>query len=272
MSLRNKSHRIYLLFIFICLFISQVQASQQSDIDVIGLKLGMSQEQVVSALKKHNKDFNIRPTEHKAQRSGSKMDPLMAWREAAKASSFSNEVSPDKIPDHLISMSANTNGSGGNTKESLQIEFSKPPLNNVVKHISRRVGLGPNGTLKTTILTALTKKYGAPTNKGWQVLVWNYTNNDNSTVPEKCNTEIELSIKRNKYWQGVGNTADCGLVLTVEINENSSGIVHMLSSVLVDYSALRREKLSVEQLRIQTLEEQKEQNKNNAKKNSAPKL
>jgi hypothetical protein len=256
--------------------VTETTASQSSDIDIIGLKLGMTQDQVIAALKKHNKDFDISTSEKKSQKSGPESDLVAEFRQSTAAlncigAEERGELCGDQIPDHVISVNASIK-SMGVAKETLAIEYFTPPSKNVVKRISRRIGLGSNGTLKTTVLTAITKKYGPPTNKGWQVLVWNFTNNDDSTISKKCNAEIDGSIKRNKYWQGIGNTADCGLVLTMEVNANNSGVVHQMSSVLVDYSVLRRDKLELEKFRVQKLKEREEKNKNNASKNSAPTL
>jgi hypothetical protein len=257
--------------------VTETTASQSSDIDIIGLKLGMTQDQVIAALKKHNKDFDIRTSEKKSQKSGPESDLVAELRQSTAAlncigAEERGELCGDQIPDHVISVNASIK-SMGIAKETLAIEYSTPPSKNVVKRISRRIGLGSNGTLKTTVLTALTKKYGPPTNKGLHELVWNFTNNDDSAISEKCNAEIERGFKRGLVdLYNLVNLADCGLVLMMKVIADDSGVVHQMSSVLVNYSVLRRDKLELEKFRIQKLKEREEKNKNNASKNSAPTL
>lgn len=244
---------------------TETTASQHSDIDIIGLKLGMTQEQAVAVLKTHNKDFHIVFDKFEILKPDAN-DPMSGWRTSAQSSN----LSPVErlLPNYLKGIHASVSGKN---REFITITFSEPPSSNVVKYIKRTSHFDPSAKpSKDIVLGALTKKYGTPTNEGKRILAWDYSSSDDSTMEEKCSSAIEFAIvKRNSL--DIPQNTDCGLILTMKINSDNV-IASGLEAVMVDYSEVERQKLATEAYHARLLKERDEQRIKDGNQNSAPTL
>jgi len=266
MNLRSPA-RITLLAIFTLSFILLVQFSATSKamdkqhVDIIGIKLGMSQDQVVSALKAHNKDVRVTFEKFEIIKPDP-LDPMSAWRASAQASNL-GRTGMLLFPNYLKAIHASLSGINS---ESVTIIFSVPPATNVVRNIKRTNRFSQSMMpSKDNVIGALKQKYGTPTHQGKQVLAWNYSENDNIELKQKCLAAIEYSVVERDALD-IPSNAGCGLVLTVKIQGDdlvSSG----LSAALVDYSEVERQKIATEDYRIQLLKKSDEQRKQKADKN-----
>ncbi len=240
---------------------AQTSASQLSKVDIAGLKLGMSQEQAVAALKAHNKELHIAYEKFEIVKPDDN-DPMSAWRASAQASNLSPVE--HLLPDYLKAIHASVSG---NSSESITLEFAEPPSANVVKYIVRTNRFDPSARpSKDNVLAALTKKYGVTTNKGKRVLAWNYSSDDNSVIKEKCTTAIEYAVVQRDSLDMRGN-AHCGLVLTVKISSDDV-IAFGLDAVLANYSETERQRLATEDYHVQLLQERDARRKKDGDQNS----
>jgi|GEM_PF-3507059 len=133
--------------------------------DVVGLKLGMTPEQIISALKARNKDFKIKIDRH-----------------------LKNKSPDDGLRDfeYVVSLTARSpNG------ENFVVSFSAPPNENFSTYIRRGVSFDENNRpLLKNVIAGLTKKYGPVTNqifsKKWLYRMNGELVDKNSKIPRSC--------------------------------------------------------------------------------------
>ena len=221
---------------------------RKHDFDIVGLKLGMTSDQVVKALNSHNKDVQIQYTrfEHK---------PVPA--------AIAHLVSPN-LPEHLQMIFASVNGNA----ESITIEFAEPPSDNVVRRIERMNKFDRNAMPSTdNVTSALKNKYGPPTDAEEWALAWNYSKSPDANRRKHCIASVKGAAKSKKSVQ-----ADCGLALTALMGRADDDVVGWMQTLLVDYQELDRQTLATNNLRTEMSNQRSQQNQQNANQNSAPKL
>lgn len=259
MNLRNISRRISLAPLLFCFFIPQVQAGffgeaannddtssavanaqfitvaeitsgQHSDVDIIELKLGMSQEQVIAALKKHNKDFDITFSEFKVTPNQRKQGV--------------------DLPDHVTAINAAVGDARTAPYETVVIGFSSPPAKNTVNQIVRSERFAQD-TETDTIVSALKEKYGTPTPKNG-LLLWDYSAKGNKNG--MCHMFPTMGNQGN-FYDPVCNGME--LIATVDTRQKT---LRGLTTVLIDHGEIKRQILATNDYRTQL-------RKNAAKKN-----
>ncbi len=222
--------------------VTETTASQSSDVDIIGLKLGMTQDQVIAALKKHNKDFDITFSESKVT---------------------SNERKQDAhLPDHLLAIDARMADIHSRPNETIIIRFSRPPSNNTVNEIVRSVSFAQD-ILTDTVVSALKEKYGTPTPKP-RMLVWDFSANSNKN--SNCHMMAYMGNQDRFY-----KTACSGMELIAIIN-TSNEILGGLQTALIDHGEIKRQFLATNNYRAQLIEERRQEELKKASQGSAPTL
>jgi hypothetical protein len=285
MNLRNKSRQSFLASIFIFTFIFLVHAgmtedgtanvqsasmtdittSKYSDIDIIGLKLGMTQEQAIAVLKKHNKKIHISLDKFEVLKPDSD-DPMVNWRATSQASRLSPEQK--LLPNYLKVINASISGV---KQESITIMFAEPPANNVVKYIKRINKFDRNAMpSKRIVVDAVTKKYGSPIASGRR-LIWSEAGVGKSGVKEECTSAIQVAVKRSGSGPMVNVGSNCGVVLDVEVHSNDK-VAHGMNTVLMDYTEINRQKLATENYMEQLKEQIRHEKLKKASQSSAPVL
>jgi NACalpha-BTF3-like transcription factor len=217
-------------------------ANQHSDIDIIGLKLGMTLDQVIAALKTHNKDLKVRIQEFK------------------KTSNERKQAA--HLPDHVRSIDARI-GSTRPPYDIITVKFSSPPSNNVVNKIERSVAFAPD-ILTDTLVSALKEKYGPPTSKR-DPLIWDYTKSDKKA-------ECMVMLRKGKSPHHVFPTNTCvELVLSSNVTTLKETLSE-LRTVLIDHEEIKRQNLATNSYRSQLMEERRQAHLKKASQKSAPKL
>jgi hypothetical protein len=122
-------------------------------LDVVGIKLGMTPQQAVAAIKAHNANLKI--------------DVVHARLEHPTATPGTFE----KVPLWIFAHSPQQ----GYGAENIGLEFTTPPNPPLVAKVGRYVSF-PNGqpVLQTTLVDALDKKYGAENSADGQLRLWVY--------------------------------------------------------------------------------------------------
>ena len=222
--------------------VTETAVSQHSDVDIIGLKLGMTQDQVVAALKKHNKDFDITFSESKVTANERKQDA--------------------HLPDHLQVIEARMGNIHTRPNETIIVRFSSPPSNNTVNEIVREVTFSQD-TLSDTVVTALKEKYGTPTPKQG-MLLWGFSiNNEGSVCPHMM-----------PYFghQGHYHQSDCSGIELIAMVNTSQEISRGLTTVLIDHGEIKRQYLASHEYVAQLREERRQEKIKKASQGSAPTL
>lgn len=219
--------------------VAETTTSQHSEIDIVGLKLGMTQNQVIAALKKHNKDLDIKIREFKRTSAQRKQGAY--------------------LPDHVQGIVAKI---GLNRPyDRITIWFSVPPSNNAVNKIDRWVAFAED-ILTDTVVTALKEKYGTPTSERGSLL-WDYTKGDK----EKC---LLILSGGNKFH--THQTTDC---VELELSSNVNTLKETLgdlNTVLINHEEIKRQILATNDYRAQLKEERRQEELKKASQVSAPTL
>lgn len=208
-----------------------------SDIDIIGLKLGMTQDQVIAALKKHNKDVDITFNEFKVTPSARKQNA--------------------EIPDHLQAIDARIGDIRTSPNETIIIRFSGPPANNTVNEIVRSV-IFAEDILTDTVVNALKEKYGAPTQKSGMLLFGGAANDS------MCHMMAYIGHQDHYYKSGCS-----GMELIAMINTNQETLGG-LKTVLIDHGEIKRQILATNNYRAQLREERRQEELKKASQKAAP--
>lgn len=259
MNLRNKSRQSFLASIFIFTFISLVHAgmtedgtanvqsasmsdtttSKYSDIDIIGLKLGMTKDQVITTLKKHNRNVLITFNEFKVP-------------EKARKQNVS-------IPDHLQAINAEMGNIKVRPYESIVIRFASPPAISSVNEIVRSSTFAQD-ILTDTVMTALKEKYGTPTAKS-RMLVWEYS--IKSSKNSGCHM-MPYFGNQGRYYQ-----SQCsGLELIAMVATNKK-ILSSLTTILIDHGEIKKQIVATTNYQAQLKQERREEKLKKASQGSA---
>ena len=218
----------------------ETAASQHSDVDIIGLKLGMTQDQVIAALKKHNKDFDITFSESKVT---------------------SNERKQDAhLPDHLLAIDAKMGDIHSRPNETIIVRFSRPPSDNTVNEIVRSVTFSQD-TLTDTVVAALKEKYGTLTPKPG-MLVWDFSANSNKN--SNCHMMAYIGNQDRFY------KSQCGGMELIAMVSTSQEILRGLQTALIDHGEIQKQMLATNNYRAQLKEERRQEKLNKASQGSAP--
>lgn len=218
------------------------------DFDIVGVKLGMTPDQVVSALKAHKQDVQIEYTHHKSRSS----------------SYHIHGITPTpQLPDHLKMIFASVNGNA----ESIQIEFAEPPASNVVRSVERlnkfdRSAMPSGSNLKA----ALENKYGTPILEKGSELTWNNLDR-NANLQRQC----LMSINNGAYYT-IGTLTKCGPVVIADLGRGGDGIVAFMKVKVFDPGDIDLQKSRTYEYRVQLQKERDQENLDRANQNSAPKL
>lgn len=154
--------------------------------DIVGLKLGMTPDQIVSALKARNKDFKIETRLHSQNRNNEKI-----------------------LRDHEYVESLTARSPNG---EFLSVRFSAPPNENFSTYIRRGVSFDENNRpLSKNVIAGLTKKYGPVTN---QILSRKWLYRMNGELVDK-NSKIPRSCARLRFSGGTYKSMSCNYYVVV---------------------------------------------------------
>ena len=227
-------------------------ASQHPDLDIIGLELGMTQEQAVAALKKHDKDFKI------------------TFDRAKSGNSYHSLSKESRFGNYLMALNAVIKNQNGGS-EIVALGFAIPPSTSRVIRIKRSISFDKNSMpLKNIVRGALIKKYGVPTSEGTK-LIWNYASNDNSVVKKDCASAIQgRAIKRTGYGSLTRVRLSCGLILNAEVV--GLEIASQMYVELEDYRKSNRNKLATDEYLKQLKEQRRQDELKKSSQSSAPTL
>ncbi|MCX2982754.1 peptidoglycan-binding protein [Halieaceae bacterium IMCC14734] len=218
------------------------------DFDIVGVKLGMTPDQVVSALKAHNELVRIEYTHHK---------------NTSSSYHISGITPTPKLPEHLKMIFASVNGNA----ESIQIEFAEPPTSNVVRSVERQNKFDrsamPSGS---NLKAALENKYGTPILEKGSELTWNHFDR-NANLQKQC----LMSINNGAYYT-IGALTKCGPVVLADLRRGGDGIVAFMKVKLFDPGDIDLQKSRTYEYRVQLQKERDQENLDRANQNSAPKL
>ena len=220
--------------------VTETTASQHSDVDIIGLKLGMTQDQVMAVLKKHNKDVDITFSEFKVTANERKQ---MA-----------------EIPDHVTAINAAIGDARYAPYEIIIIRFSSPPSNNTVNEIVRSVRFAQD-ILTDTVATALIEKYGTPPKKG--LFIWG-----NDTNNAACHMMPSFGFGNQDHFYD----PQCSGLEVRALVDTSKKTIGGLKAVLIDHGEIKKQMLATNNYRAQLKEERRQAKLKEASQGSAPTL
>lgn len=277
MSSSIKFWQILLTSLYICFFVSQVHASfadeaanqanssseeiviyptgtPNGDLDIIGLRIGMSPSQAESILKAYRDDFKI--TVKKAYLSGE-------FRILKKGERVQNKI-PETDYIKRISASNLVNLKGTH----VDLYFSPPPAKNQLMYIKRETYFQQTGPTVADYNKGFIEKYGdnfysikeaakqqtSQTQSGFGSMIKTIPNapeNNNDTRVIRLNLNEQSSDKENfSCYQDVGNALlslptiskkinvneKCGLILASEHRGNDNGVLNFYKMTLIDFN------------------------------------
>ncbi|MGK0499098.1 MAG: hypothetical protein ACJAYG_000729 [Oceanicoccus sp.] len=219
--------------------VTETTASQHSDVDIVGLKLGMTQDQVIAALKNHNKSVDITFKEFKVTPNDRKQYA--------------------SLPDHVQAIDARI-GNYTRPNETIIIRFSSPPTNSTVNEIVRSATFSQD-ILADTVISALKEKYGMPPKKG----TFTWGNNGDWGINSNCHKVAHLGD--GSYYDSTCN----GWELTAFVGTGKE-IIGGLTTILIDHGEINRQNLATHDYRAQLKEERRKEKITKASQGSAPTL
>lgn len=200
--------------------------------DVIGLRLGMSPEEVKTALQAH--------------------DPAIKMHEQYQ------ELS--RVPDsRYLGLISAESSADQRSSESVTIEFATPPHAPIMMRLARKAvyGQGAQPTLTNTV-DALTNKYGTPTvddndHPSIRRMIWMYDRNGRkmtsapANMAQRCTSMVPMVV----FQQLQGEDTECGVTLSIILATSSqftaggqgiesSGLVGQLTTSLTNVSEVVR--------------------------------
>ncbi|MBL8225548.1 MAG: hypothetical protein JNM50_09470 [Chromatiales bacterium] len=138
--------------------------AQQADFDIVGLKLGMTQDQVVAAIKAH--------------------DPGLKVVSVQSAFGYSDGTQQLQTPPFLSRIEARAAG-GPSGKPALAVYFTPPPQAGRVWAIERNEKTTGEPPTVQQYVAALQQKYGEPTavSPGYAALAWDFPSGRVNCIP-----------------------------------------------------------------------------------------
>jgi|GEM_PF-2522508 len=216
-------------------------ASEHSDVDIVGLKLGMTQDQAMAALKKHNKNVAITLSEFKVTENERKQGA--------------------ELPDHVTAINAQIGDRKSRPNETIIVRFSGPPSNSTVNEIVRSI-IFAQDTLTDTVVTALNEKYGTPTPKPG-MLVWSFSSKNKNA---NCHMRAYIGNQDRFY------KPQCDGMELIAMMSTRQETMRGFQTALIDHSSMKEQILATNNYRAQLKEERRQEKLDKASQSSAPTL